>query len=232
VRYLTIVAAIVAAGCRAPVAPGAIDPAMAARVPPSAIALAGVNLDELRGSPLYGKLPAPAAAFLESFRGAHSVLIASTGAELLTIARGTVPGGTQAAPDLALLGSPALIAAGAAPHAPPAVLVSGESVAADHSIWIAIRGGAPLPLTGNLANANNLIILAESVTLTARVDDAVDLELIARCPTPDAALHFEQRVRALASLSNLRGLQLRRDDRTVRAALSASPGDLGRWIVP
>ncbi len=211
-------------------------------MPASAIAIAGVNLDQLRASPLYAKLPPAASAFLEPFRGAHSLLIAYTGAELLTIARGVVTGATQAAPDLALLGSPGLIAAASAPHPAPAILAAAETVAAGHPIWIAVRGGAPLPLEGNLANANNLVTLAESVTLSLALRDAVDLELTARCPSPAAAAEFERRLRALLSLAAaanarqseiaalLRSVQLRRDEGTVHAALSAPPEALARLL--
>lgn len=211
-------------------------------MPASAIALAGVNLDQLRGSPLYAKLPPAANAFLEPFRAAHSFLIAFTGAELLTIAHGTVPGATQAAPDLAILGSPALIAAATAPHAPSAILAAAGTVAARHPIWIAVRGGAPLPLQGNLANANNLVSLAESLTVGLALRDVVDLELTARCPSSAAAAEFERRLRALVSLTIaanarqpelaalLRSVQLRRDESTVHATLSAPPDALGKLL--
>jgi hypothetical protein len=240
IRVLAL--AVIASSCRAPAPSAAIDPSLASRVPSSTIALAGVNLDQLRASPLYPKLPPAAAAFLEPFRGAHTLLIASTGAELLTIARGAVPGATQAAADVALLGSPALIRAATAPHAAPAVLASAETVAAGHPIWIAVRGGAPLPLEGNLANANNLVTLAESLTLALTLRDVVDLELVARCPSPAAAAEFERRLRALASLTAaansrqpeiaglLHSVQLRREDSTVRATLSASPDALGKLL--
>src|SRR4029077_12718084 len=103
-----ILLALLVCSCRAPAPSAAIDPAMSSYVPPSAIALAGVQLDQLRASPLRAKLPAVAAAFLEPFRDAHSLLVVSTGGELLTIARGNMPGAIRVAPDLALAGSPAL----------------------------------------------------------------------------------------------------------------------------
>lgn len=234
--------AILASSCRAPAPATAVDLALAARVPPSALALAGVNLAQLRASPLYAKIPPAALTYLEPFRGASSLLIAASGADLLTIARGVVPGATQLAPDLALLGSPASIAAATALHPPAAILSAAETVAAGHPIWIAIRGGKPLPLAGNLSNLNNLVTLAEYLTLSVRLRDTVDLELTAQCPTPAAAIQFEQRLRALVSLAAaanarqpeisglLRSLQLRREDRTVHAALSAPPAALEKLL--
>src|ERR1039457_5172037 len=122
------------AACRTPAPPAAIDPALSARVPAAAVALAGVDLDRLRASPLYAKLPPAALAFLEPFGKAHYVLIAATGAglavELLSIARGGVPGPTQIAPDLALSGAPGLIAAATAAHAPAGILAPAASIAA------------------------------------------------------------------------------------------------------
>ncbi|HEY1494927.1 MAG TPA: hypothetical protein VGF49_10300 [Candidatus Solibacter sp.] len=240
IRVLAL--AVFASSCRAPAPPAAIDPALASRVPSSAIAIAGVNLDQLRASPLYAKLPPAASAFLEPFRGAHSLLIASTGAELLTIARGVVTGATQTAPDVALLGSPSLIAAATASHPASATLAAAETVAAGHPIWIAVRGGSPLPLEGNLANANNLVTLAESLTLSLSLRDAVGLELTARCPSPAAAAEFERRLRALLSLTTaanarqpeiaalLRSVQLRREEGTVHASLSTPPDALGKLL--
>jgi hypothetical protein len=225
--------ALLATSCRAPAPPDAIDPALASRVPPNAIALAGIDLDQLRAR--WAKLP----AFLEPFRGAHSLLIASTGAEFLTITRGD---------DIALLGPPGLIAAANAPHPPAAILATAGPAVAHHPIWIAIRGGTPLPLEGNFANANNLVTVAETIVLTATLRDApldtLDLDLTARCPTPAAAIQFEQRLRALITLTSagnarrpeiaalLRAIQLRRDDRTVRATVSASPASIQLLVEP
>jgi hypothetical protein len=215
---------------------------MSSRVPPAAIALAGVQLDRFRASELYAKLPAAATKFLEPFRDAHSLFIVSTGDELLTIARGSMPGATQVAHDVALAGSPALVAAATAPHAPAAILGAAGTVARDHPVWIAVRGGKLLPLQGNLANVNNLVPITEYVTLAARFRDTVDLELTARCPSPGAALQFEQRLRALLSLTAaanarqpavadmLHSVQLRRDLETVRATLSAAPDALARLL--
>jgi hypothetical protein len=228
----TVLAILVA--CRAPAPPTAIDPALSARVPAATIALAGIDLDRLRASPLYPKLPPEAQAFLEPFRQAHHVLIASTGAELLTIARGVIPGATRLAPDLALYGAPSLNAAATAAHAPASILAPAESVAAANPVWIALRVGVALPLSGNWSNVNNLLRDTEYVTLTLRPDDPSQLELSAHCPTPNAALRFEQSFRAIVSLAAatsarqrstagvLESIRINRDDRTVHVSLSAA----------
>jgi hypothetical protein len=221
------------AACRTSGPTSAIDPALSARVPVATVALAGIDLDRVRASPLYARLPPVDLAFLGPFDHAHRVLIAATGVELLTIARGVVPGATQLAPDLALWGAPALIAAAIAAHPPAGILGAAESVAA-RPIWVAVRGGVTLPLEGNLANVNNLLRGAEYVTLALDPGDPADLQLVARCPTPEAALHFEQSLRALVSLAiatnarqpataaMLQSIRIVREERAVRVSLSAA----------
>ena len=221
------------ASCRTPAPPAAIDPALSARVPTATVALAGVDLDRLRASPLYAKLPPGALAFLGPFGHAHHVLISSTGVELLTIARGAVQGATQVTPDVALSGAPGLIAAATAAHPPAGILAAAESVAAAHPIWIAVRGGVALPLVGNPANVNNLLRGTDYVTLAGQPGDPAELQLVARCLTPDAALRFEQSFRAMVSLaiatntrqpaikSLLESIRIAREERVVRVSLSA-----------
>jgi hypothetical protein len=227
------IAFAILASCRTSAPPAAIDPALSARVPAATVALAGVDLDRLRASPLYAKLPPAARAFLAPFGRARRVLIASTGIELLTIARGAVPGATQIAPDVALSGAPGMIAAATAAHPPADILGVAESVAATRPIWIAVRGGVALPLEGNLANVNNLLRDAEFVTLAVQPADPAELELVARCPSPVAALRFERSFRALVSLGIattsrqpaaagvLASIRIARQDRVVRVSLSA-----------
>src|ERR1035438_8909463 len=145
------------AACRTSAPPAGIDPALSALVPVATVVLAGVDLDRLRASPLHARLSPTALAFLAPFAHTHRALIASTGLELLTIARGVVPGATQVAPDVALSGAPSLVAAAIAANPPAGILAPAESVATARSpIWIAVRGGVALPLEGNLANVNNL----------------------------------------------------------------------------
>src|SRR3954452_3983185 len=126
-RAAAPIALAMLAACRTPAPPAAIDPALSARVPAATIALAGIDLDRLRSSPLYASLPPAAAAFLQPFDHARHVLIAWSGGELLAIARGVVPGATQIAPDIALSGAPNLIAAASAAHPPAHILGPAES---------------------------------------------------------------------------------------------------------
>src|ERR1035437_1929984 len=241
-RLAASIALAILAACRTPAPPAAIDPALSARVPAATVALAGVDLDRLQGSPLYAKLPPAAQAFLKPLGHAHRVLIASTGVELLTIARGVVPGATQIAPDLALFGALGLISAATSAHPPAGILAPAESVAAARPIWIAVRGGVTLPLEGNLANVNNLLRGTEYVTLAVQPGDPTELELVARCPTPEAALRFEQSFRAMVSLvaatharqaataGLLESIRIGRQERVVHVSLSAPLDALAKLL--
>ena len=80
---------------------------------------------------------------------------------------------------------------------------------------------------------NNLLRDTEFVTLAVQPGDPAELELVAQCPTPDAALRFEQSFRAIVSLAIatsarqpatagvLQSIRIRRDDRVVHVSLSA-----------
>jgi hypothetical protein len=242
-RLAVPIALAMLGSCRTPGPAAAIDPALSARVPAATVALAGVDLDRLRASPLYAKLPAGALGFLAPFGHARYVLIASTGVELLTIARGAVPGARQVAPDVALSGAPGLMAAAMAAHPPAGILAAAESAAAARPIWMAVRGGILLPLEGNLANVNNLLRGTEYVTLAVQPGDPVELELVARCATPDAALRFEQSFRAVVSLGIagnarqpatagvLASIRIVREERVVRVSLSAPVDVLARLVL-
>lgn len=221
------------ASCRTPRPTAAIDPALSARVPAATVALAGIDLDRLRASPAYARIPPSALTFLETFRQAHHVLFAFTGVELLTIVQGTMPGATRVAPDIAVSGGNSLVAEATATHPPAAILVAAESVAAARPVWLAVRGGVSLPLPGNLANVNNLLRDTEFVTLAGQPADPLELELVARCPTADTALRFEQSLRAIVSLAKAtsgrqpetlalwESIRMRREERVVHVALSA-----------
>jgi hypothetical protein len=96
---------------------------------------------------------------------------------------------------------------------------------------------------GNLANVNNLLRGTEYVTLAVQPGDPVELELVARCATPDAALRFEQSFRAVVSLGIagnarqpatagvLASIRIVREERVVRVSLSAPVDVLARLVL-
>jgi hypothetical protein len=245
-RFNVAAALAILAACRTAGPAPAIDAELATRVPPGSTALAFLDLDQLRASPLIGHLPANVAAMLEPFRNAHRVLIASCGSELLAIARGVVPGATQVPRNVSLLGAPDLIAAGTVTHPRAPLLAIAEPVARGHAIWIAVQGGITLPLEGNLANVNTLLRDAESATVTVDLHgpatSQLTTQLAAHCNSPAAAVHFEQTVRAIVSLTAAttrrqpamnalwNGIEITRDDRVVRATGSLSADALAHLL--
>jgi hypothetical protein len=100
-----------------------------------------------------------------------------------------------------------------------------------------------LPLEGNLANVNNLLRGTEYVTFAVQSGDPAELELVARCPSPDAAQRFEQSFRALVSLwivayrrqpataAVLQAIRISRAERDVHVTLSA-PLDVLAKLMP
>ena len=240
-RLCSAAALVLLIACRKAAPPEAIDQALASHVPVSAVALSGVDLDRLRTSPLYAKLPPAAQAFLSPLAKAQRALIASDGRGFLVIARGEITGATRAAEGIYLFGAPDLLAAAQTGHSPAAILTPAARVASGPALWIAIRGGVRLPLSGDLDNFNNLLREVDWLTLTLQPSDPMTLEVRAECPRQDAAVHWEQTVRALVSMSAattrdtqlaaaLQTVRLERTERTVRANLTVPAGIIGRFV--
>jgi hypothetical protein len=238
-------------GCRTSTVAHAVDPEAASCIPADTLALAGVDLDRLRAAPLYAKLPSAVTAMAGAFTGASSALLAYNGKDLLAIARGSFAqapaGATLAAPNLALFGTPQVVAAAMAQRrsrtaGAPALLALAESIAAGRQIWVAIQGGVAFPLSGNAANLNQLLHNAESATVTASFDSGLALEVTAIGRTGDAARDIEETVRADITLAAaaearrpdlaklLRSIRIDREDRSVRIALKADEDAAAKMI--
>jgi hypothetical protein len=241
-----------AMGCRTapPTGARAVDSALAACIPADSVAIAGIDLDALRRSPLYLKTPA-AGVFAAQFTGVSSALLAYNGKELLVIARGRFnsppAGASMLAPGLALYGSPSQTAAAAAQYksgraGAPALLAKAESVAAGVQVWVATRGDAPLPLTGNVAELARILRKAEFLTLTARTGTGLAVELRAWARDAERARAIEETLRADFTLAAagesrrpdiaaaLRGVQVTRMDGEVLVAVAANEQVASQWI--
>lgn len=239
-------------GCRtAPEAKHAIDPGLAACIPPDASLIAGVDLTALRASQLYSKMPAAANAFAAQIGGVSSLLAAYNGKELLLALRGSFKappeGAVALAPNLALIGPPEQMAAATAHYksgrtGSPALLAQAEPLASGALLWIVARGNARLPLTGNAANLAAILRKAQFVTLTARTGAGLALELRAVATDADAANAIEETLRADLTLAAageakradvaraLRSAQVTRADREVRVTLTVSDDVAGRLL--
>jgi hypothetical protein len=244
-RLASLVALAAAAiSCRSVNAPAGVDRDMASSIPADTSILGGVNLDELRASPLYPKLPAAVRALTEPLRDARYLLLASNGKDIVAVARGRFreapPGATLVAPGLAVTGSPGAVRAAIAQHktgrnGAPDLLARAASLADGRQIWMVARGGVPLPVTGNAANLNRLLRDTEYAGIAVRLGSGIEIEATAVGRTAEAGREFEENLRAILSLTAaasarqpdlvalIRSIQIRREDRTVRVSLSAGP---------
>lgn len=209
------------AGCRRTAPAGAIDPALVKCIPPGTIGLAGMDAGQMRTSTLAAEIP-----LLEPFQKGHAVLAAYTGQGVL-IATSRQAG---APPDLS---GPADLVEQAKKGgaAPPDLLAEAEEAASGNEIWAVVRGNVTLPLTGNAANVNRLLRNMEFAAVTLREQSQVEIAVLARGVTSEAARHFEETLRATLTMTAaaeakdveiagaLRAVTVRREDRTVRATL-------------
>ena len=222
----------VLAGCRRNVPAGAIDPALAACIPPGTIALAGLNAEQMRHSALAAEVP-----LLEPFRDARAVLAAYTSQGVLIAVRrqAGAPPEVNGPADLV---EQAKKGGGGAPD----LLADAEQVAGANEIWAVVRGNVTLPLTGNAANVNRLLRNMEFAAVTLREQSDVEIALRARGVTAEAARHFEETLRATLTMTAaaeakdaeiatlLRSITLQREDRTVRATLKTDTAKAGALI--
>jgi hypothetical protein len=224
--------------------PAGVARDMASSIPADTLLLAGLDLDALRASPLYPKLPPAVRALAEPLRDAGYLLLASNGKDLLSIARGRFreapPGATLVAPGLVAAGPSDSVRAAIAQHktgraGAPDLLIRAASLADGKQIWMVARGGVPLPVAGNAANLNRLLRDTEYTTIAARIDSRIEIEATSVGRTAEAGREFEESLRAILSLTAaanarqpdlvalIHSIRISRDDRTVRVTLSAGP---------
>jgi hypothetical protein len=240
VRLAILAVLAIATGCRSTPGPTPnIDPAMASRVPPSATLLAGIDLVRLRASPFYAKLPPAVLTLLDPLREASFLMLASDGHNLLSIARGPFgqapAGATLVSKDVAISGTPDFMSAAQTAHLASSLVAYAGTIASGVQVWIVAQGGVTLPLTGNAANLNRLLRDCENSAITVKLGSTMELSFTALGRTSDAAQKVEDTLRATITLTIagesrstdmvalLRSIQLTRDDRTVRATVSATP---------
>jgi hypothetical protein len=177
------------------------QPDLATRLPANAAMVAGIDVNALRATPLFAKLP-------DSFREASYVLAAFDPPHLVTASR---VGNRISVTGPASQGPPDLLR-----HAP-----------ANAPLWLVARGDTPLPLTGNLANLNRLLEQTDHTIVTARIADRLEFQAAGVCRSPAAAEHLEQNIRAIATLARL-SVEVRRDGATVHVTGSTAIETLTR----
>jgi hypothetical protein len=160
-------------------------------VPAGAQAVAYVDLERARTSPLYARLPVP-----QDLQDASALLVAFDGKDWGT----------------AVQRKAGIIATGIAKPER-----GGEDLLAraprDAAAWIVTRGSVTLPLPGNLGNLNRLLHQADYVAAGLR---GSDVDVTAECRTPEAARHLEGNIRALATLARFDAIDVSSAGTTVR----------------
>ena len=230
--------------CRTPAPGPAVPDALAACTPPDTLALAGVNLAQLRASPLYQMLPPGAAAFLQPLRDASYLLLAYNGKDILAVAGGRFreppPGAVLLAKDLAVSGSPEAIRAATAQRKTgrPGARWLLDRAPSGGQIWAAAQGGIAFPLTGDAANLNRFLSFAEYASIAVRLDTGVRIDALGAGRTPESAQRLEESLRALLTLAAagagrgrpladlLHAIQLHRDALAVRVSVVATPDQI------
>ncbi len=214
-------------------------------VPADTTVLAGIDLEQVRQSPIYSRLPAPAPS------GASRMMLAFDGKDLAMIAQGSFPGApagwTLVAPNLAVSGTEAAVRASIAQHdhpqrSTPAVLAEAERVTRGKPVWVVARGGAALPLPGNGGNLNPLLVKSEYAYLTIVLSPQADAELVFVGRTGDAAADIEKTLRGLLQLARmgerrqpearaiLDAVKIENRDRDVRAWVRLTPEGLEKLV--
>lgn len=227
--------------CRA-TTPGPLDRELTSCIPPGTRVLAGIQLDRVRSSPVFQKVPGSALALLEPVRNASSLLLASDGKDLLWAARGNFstppPGASLLNPHIAIAGSSSLVQAATAQHASgrtgaPALTGQAELIAIQ-PIWAIAPRNTVLALSGNAGNVNRLLAMADYTTLAVELNSGLVLHAAGHCQSDDQAQRLEETVRGFLSLARaaardsdvsrlLDSVQIRRDGLTVHADAPVPP---------
>ncbi len=224
---------------------------MASCVTGDAVALAGADLERLRASPFANGMGNSARELLERYGSASKLLIAWNGSDLLIVIRGLFktppPGATAIEPGLAVAGSPNRISIAVAQHGAGStgargLIDYGAEFGSGRAIWLAVRGGTALPLSGNLANLNRLLEDADFAGVALGLGETATLRLSARGRTAESAERLEERLRGFLSLAGegeihrpelarlLGAAQIQRSGRDVTATLSASPDAVAKLL--
>jgi hypothetical protein len=231
--------------------PSVVDAGMASCITGDTVALAGADLDRLRTSPFVSGMGPSARDLLERYSNASKLLVAWNASELLIVERGLFktppPGANAIEPGLAVSGPTGRILSAVAQHqvghtGAPGLIDYGSEIGARSAIWLAVRGGTALPLSGNLANLNVLLQDADFAGAALDLGDSATLRFAARGRTAESAERLEERLRGFLSLAGeaeihrpdlarlLGGVRIARSGRDVTATLSASPDALAKLL--
>ena len=231
--------------------PPMVDAGMASCVTGDTVALAGADLDRLRASRFVNGLGGSARDLLAPYSTASKLLIAWNSRELLIVERGLFktppPGATAIEPGLAVTGSPERISSAVVQHrtgrtGAASLIDYSSEISAGRAIWLAVRGGTALPVSGNLANLSLLLQDADFAGAALDLGDTATLRLCARGRTAESAAQLEERLRGFLSLAQeaevrrpelarlLGAVRIQRSGRDLTATLGASPDVLAKLL--
>lgn len=231
-RVVVLLAALACAGCRS-----AAPPPAAGAMPADAIAAVAIDLATLRAAPAYPHLPAALRALADPLAGESQLLLAWNGTDLLLVASGA---GAQPPSGYTGIGK-GIAAAGSAERIEAArrALTAGAKPplnlpVANAELRAALRADGRLPLFGNLADAGNLLRMADSTTVTAHLETSIEVEAAAQCASIGKAAELEQSLRAMQTLAAagtrdpdlaalLRSIRVQRESLIVRVHAIAKP---------
>jgi hypothetical protein len=205
---------------------GPIDPGLAVFVPPDAVALAGIQVDQARAAPMYRVLANRLAQF-PVVGEAHELLVASDGKNVLGIARGDFAPRSQneaitlIGRNIALGGSAAAVRTAIDQYkngrggAPRDLMARAQALPADTQIWAVAagwRGATPDQLRemGNFANLDRVLRLVEGASLTVDLRTGVHAAFIGDSRTEADAKSLADSLRGLVALARM-GVQRKPD---------------------
>ena len=230
-RYAPLAAGalIVLAACR-PAAPPAVN-----AIPADTTAAAIVDLRQLRAAPAFASLPPVVRSLAAPLAQARELVVAWNGTDLLLLAAGKfdappsgytmIGAGIAAAGFSSRLDAARKALASGTPNALPFPVSAAE-------IRAVIRSDGKLPLTGNLANALNLLRTPETTTVTAHLDSTVEIEIVGQCDSAERSIQLEDTANGAVTLARsavrdpdlqelLHSLRVSRESRQVRVNLVA-----------
>jgi hypothetical protein len=233
--WITLVAglALWSASCTAK------NPTGAAAIPIDTTAVGAIDLTALRAAPGYGSLPVSLRAVADPLHSARELVAAWNGKDLLLIATGDFkdpPAGyTWIGKGIAAAGSAERLSAARQ------ALNGGEKAKMElpaseirAEVRAAVLRDGRLPSTGNLENLGKMLRMAQVTTMTAYLENTLELDASAQCRSIDEAQELEQSFRAMVTLAAsatkdaaaadvLRGMRIERESMIVRLHLVTRP---------
>jgi predicted small lipoprotein YifL len=233
-RLLAVAAVLALAAC----GPAGAPPAERA-IPADATAAAVIDLARLRAAPAYAALPAALRTLAGPLAAAKELALAWNGKDLLLIATGDFaqpPAGyTTIGKGVAAAGVAERIEAARTALAVGSKLPGGSGVPSSTAeIRAVFRGDGALPLAGNLANLSKLMRKAEVTTLTAHLEQILEVEIASQCDSASGAQDLEESLRAAVTLAAsaardpalaamLKSARIARESRAVRTYVVGAP---------